>query len=83
MEEGHVARGGANHQAISLRQRAERDAIASDLPVAVRAIEQPHFDDGIAPADDRQVAGITVIVLGVLTTGLFGPVLDRDRVTAR
>lgn len=27
----------------------------------------------------RQVAGITVIVLGVLTTGLFGPVLDRFR----
>ena len=28
----------------------------------------------------RQVAGIAVIVLGVLTTGLFGPVLDRFRV---
>jgi len=25
----------------------------------------------------RQVAGIAVIVLGVLTTGIFGPVLDR------
>ena len=25
----------------------------------------------------RQVAGIAVIVLGVLTTGVFGPVLDR------
>lgn len=25
----------------------------------------------------RQVAGITVIVLGILTTGIFGPMLDR------
>lgn len=29
----------------------------------------------------RQAAGIAVIVLGVLTTGIFGPVLDRFRVT--
>jgi cytochrome c-type biogenesis protein len=28
----------------------------------------------------RQVAGIAVIALGVLTTGLFGPVLDRFRI---
>ena len=28
----------------------------------------------------RQVAGIAVIVLGVLTTGLFGPVFDRFRI---
>ncbi len=28
----------------------------------------------------RQVAGVAVIVLGVLTTGVFGPVLDRVRV---
>ena len=28
----------------------------------------------------RQLAGIAVIVLGVLTTGLFGPVLDRFRI---
>ncbi len=28
----------------------------------------------------RQVAGIAVIVLGILTTGVFGPVLDRFRV---
>jgi cytochrome c-type biogenesis protein len=28
----------------------------------------------------RQVAGIAVIVLGVLTTGAFGPVLDRFRI---
>lgn len=28
----------------------------------------------------RLVAGVTVIVLGVLTTGLFGPVLDRLRI---
>ncbi|MBA3587607.1 MAG: cytochrome c biogenesis protein CcdA [Chloroflexi bacterium] len=27
----------------------------------------------------RQVAGIAVIVLGILTTGVFGPVLDRFR----
>lgn len=28
----------------------------------------------------RQLAGIAVIALGVLTTGLFGPVLDRFRI---
>ena len=28
----------------------------------------------------RQAAGIAVIVLGVLTTGVFGPVLDRFRI---
>jgi cytochrome c-type biogenesis protein len=28
----------------------------------------------------RQLAGIVVIVLGILTTGLFGPVLDRFRI---
>ena len=28
----------------------------------------------------RQVAGVAVIVLGILTTGVFGPVLDRVRV---
>ena len=28
----------------------------------------------------RQAAGIVVIVLGVLTTGVFGPVLDRFRI---
>lgn len=28
----------------------------------------------------RQVAGIAVIALGLLTTGLFGPVLDRFRI---
>lgn len=28
----------------------------------------------------RQLAGVAVIVLGVLTTGLFGPVLDRFRI---
>jgi len=28
----------------------------------------------------RQVAGIAVILLGILTTGIFGPVLDRFRV---
>ncbi|MDQ3690693.1 MAG: cytochrome c biogenesis protein CcdA [Chloroflexota bacterium] len=28
----------------------------------------------------RQVAGIAVVVLGLLTTGLFGPVLDRFRI---
>lgn len=28
----------------------------------------------------RQVAGIAVIVLGLLTTGLFGPVFDRMRI---
>ena len=28
----------------------------------------------------RQVAGIAVIALGILTTGLFGPVLDRLRI---
>jgi len=28
----------------------------------------------------RQVAGIAVIALGVLTTGVFGPVLDRFRI---
>jgi cytochrome c-type biogenesis protein len=28
----------------------------------------------------RQVAGIAVIALGILTTGLFGPVLDRFRI---
>lgn len=28
----------------------------------------------------RQVAGITVIVVGVLTTGIFGPVMDRFRI---
>ncbi len=28
----------------------------------------------------RQVAGIAVVALGVLTTGLFGPVLDRFRI---
>jgi len=28
----------------------------------------------------RQLAGIAVIVLGVLTTGVFGPVLDRVRI---
>jgi len=28
----------------------------------------------------RQIAGIAVIVLGLLTTGLFGPVLDRMRI---
>jgi cytochrome c-type biogenesis protein len=28
----------------------------------------------------RQAAGIAVIVLGVLTTGIFGPVLDRFRI---
>ena len=28
----------------------------------------------------RQAAGIAVIVLGILTTGLFGPVLDRFRI---
>jgi cytochrome c-type biogenesis protein len=30
----------------------------------------------------RQVAGILVIVLGILTTGVFGPVFDRLRVGA-
>jgi cytochrome c-type biogenesis protein len=28
----------------------------------------------------RQVAGIVIVVLGLLTTGLFGPVLDRMRI---
>ena len=28
----------------------------------------------------RQAAGIAVIVLGILTTGMFGPVLDRFRI---
>ena len=28
----------------------------------------------------RQIAGIAVVVLGLLTTGLFGPVLDRMRI---
>lgn len=28
----------------------------------------------------RQVAGVAVIVLGVLTTGVFGPILDRFRI---
>ena len=28
----------------------------------------------------RQVAGIAVVALGVLTTGLFGPILDRFRI---
>ncbi len=28
----------------------------------------------------RQVAGIAVVVVGILTTGIFGPVLDRFRV---
>jgi cytochrome c-type biogenesis protein len=28
----------------------------------------------------RQVAGIAVIALGILTTGIFGPVLDRFRI---
>jgi len=28
----------------------------------------------------RQVAGIAVIVVGILTTGIFGPVLDRLRI---
>ena len=28
----------------------------------------------------RQVAGIAVMVLGILTTGVFGPVLDRFRI---
>lgn len=31
----------------------------------------------------RQVAGVVVILLGVLMTGVFGPVLDRFQVTAR
>ncbi|MEO7296904.1 MAG: cytochrome c biogenesis protein CcdA [Candidatus Limnocylindria bacterium] len=29
----------------------------------------------------RQVAGVAVIVLGILTTGVFGPVLDRFRIS--
>ena len=55
MEEGHRAGGGLNDQSVTLRQRAERRAIASNLCVAVRAIEQPHFDDGIAADHDGPI----------------------------
>ena len=46
------------------------------IGTSIGAIGQPLFS---IPAV-RQVAGLVVIALGILTTGIFGPVLDRVRI---
>lgn len=47
------------------------------LGTSIAVVGAPLFKIPVA----RQVAGIIVVALGVVTTGVFGPILDRARVS--